>query len=154
MVILNHIWIILFFSFIVDKNFEYIKWHHRLRHWEWKINGLAKEGLMGPQTKLPYKYVSPIWQKKKKLTESILVRCLELLIVKPISFGYLWTFEWKACHVLLLFSYKIDDYSRYIYVYLSSYYSEALNCFKRFVTVAENQRIIMDVNTYLISSNK
>ena len=45
----------------------------------------------------------------------------------------------KARHGASYFITFIDDFTRYGYVYLIAYKSEALDCFKRFMNLTENQ---------------
>ena len=114
-------------------------WHARLCHiGQERMNRLARDGLLGQLTK----FVLPQCEgclagKSTRKPFGKAVRAtfpLELIhsdICGPMNV--------RARHGAYYFITFIDDYTRYGQVYLIAHKSDALDCFKRFVTLVENQ---------------
>ncbi len=117
-----------------------LRWHSRLGHvGQDRMSRLAKEGLMGPLSKINL----PVCEhclagkacRKPFGRASRVSHPLELVhsdICGPVNV--------KARHGASYFLTFIDDYSRFGYVYLISHRYEVLDCFKRFLAEVENQQ--------------
>lgn len=116
-----------------------IQWHARLSHiGQDRINRLAREGLLGQLANINLPTCEHCLAGKstrkpfgKATRASFPLELIHSDICGPMSV--------KARHGASYFITFIDDFTRYGYVYLISLKSEALECFRRFMNLVENQ---------------
>ncbi|OMO58188.1 Integrase, catalytic core [Corchorus capsularis] len=116
-----------------------VEWHARLGHiGQDRMNRLAREGLLGPLAKvslptcehcLAGKATRKPFGKAKRA--SIPLQLIHSDVCGPMNV--------RARHGANYFITFIDDFTRFGHVYLISHKSEALNCFRRYVALVENQ---------------
>ena len=99
---------------------------------------LAREGLLGPLTKVDLPICEPCLASKacrkpfgKAVRATQPLKLIRSDICEPMNV--------KACHGASYFLTFIDDYTRYGYVQLIAHRYKVLDCFKRFVAEVENQ---------------
>ncbi|OMO92476.1 hypothetical protein CCACVL1_06836 [Corchorus capsularis] len=116
-----------------------VEWHARLGHiGQDRMNRLVREGLLGPLAKvslptcehcLAGKATRKPFGKAKRA--SIPLQLIHSDVCGPMNV--------RARHGANYFIIFIDDFTRFGHVYLISHKSEALNCFRLYVALVENQ---------------
>ncbi|KAJ4730414.1 Gag/pol protein [Rhynchospora pubera] len=124
---------------ISDNDCDVKKWHARLCHIGVdRMNRLAKDGLLGLAAKfnlptcehcLAGKAIRKPFGKAIRATSPL--QLIHSDICGPMNV--------RARHGGVYFITFIDDYTRYSQVYLISHKSDALSCFKSYMTLVENQ---------------
>lgn len=122
-----------------DVNNDFVIWHARLGHiGQERMTRLAREGFLGPVAKvslptceycLAGKAIRKLFGTAKRASEPL--QLVHSDICGPMNV--------KAIHGTSYFITFIDDFTRYGHIYLISYKSEALDCFRRCVREVENQ---------------
>lgn len=118
---------------------EMLKCHARLCHVGQDImNRLARDGLLGQLAKveLPTCENCLAGKETRKPFGKVVHATSPMHLIHSDICG---SMNVKARHGDLYFITFIDYYTRYGHVYLISHKSDALNCFKRFLTMVENQ---------------
>ena len=127
-------------SFVVNVvNDDSVKWHARLCHiGQDRMTRLAREGLLGSLAKVNLPTCQDCLAGKatrkpfgKAVRATVPLQLIHSDICGPMSV--------KARHGALYFITFIDDYTRYGHVYLINHKSDALNCFKSYLNMVENQ---------------
>ena len=126
-------------SGVSDNNLDVNVWHSRLGHvGPERMIRLAKEGLLGSLIKIEMSICQHCLAGKvtrkpfdKGTRANFPLQLIHSDICGPMSV--------RARHGALYFITFIDDFTRYGHVYLNSHKSEALVCFKQFMSMVENQ---------------
>jgi transposase InsO family protein len=116
-----------------------ILWHARLGHiGQDRMKRLAREGLIDPlaKTSLPTCEHCLMGKSKRKPFGKATRASFPLQLIHSDICGPM---NIRARHGGSYFITFIDDYTRYGHVYLISHKSEALNCFRRYMILVENQ---------------
>ena len=99
---------------------------------------LAREGLLGPLAKVNLLTLEHCLARKsirkpfgKGIRATVSLELIHSDVYGPMNV--------RARHEAFYFIMFIDDFIRYGHVYLVSHKSEALDCFRRFVNLVENQ---------------
>ena len=114
-------------------------WHARLGHiGQERMARLAREGLIGNLTKvtLPTCEHCLVEKSKRKPFGKTTRASFPLQLIHSDIYGPM---NVRARHGDSYFITFIDDFTRYSHVYLISHKSEALDCFRRYVSLVENQ---------------
>ena len=114
-------------------------WHARLGHIEQeRMNRLARDGLLGPITKVELSICEYCLQGKairkpfgKAVRAKLPLQLIHSDICGPMNV--------RARHGASYFITFTDDYTRYGHVYLISLKSQALDCFIQYINEVENQ---------------
>jgi hypothetical protein len=120
-------------------NVDSIKWHARLGHiGQKRMTRLVKESLLGSLAKVSMSTYEHCLKGKpirkpfgKAIRASFPLQLVHLDICGPMSM--------RARHRGFYFITFIDDFLQYGHVYLISHKSEALDCFRRYMNMVENQ---------------
>ncbi|KAK9108126.1 hypothetical protein Syun_024137 [Stephania yunnanensis] len=123
----------------IDSNVDVNIWHARLGHiGQQRMNRLAKEGLLGhlENVNLPMceNCLAGKMARKpfgKGIRAEFPLQLIHSDICGPMNV--------RSRHGGVYFITFIDDYTRFGYVYLISHKSEALECFKKYINLVENQ---------------
>ena len=121
--------IIILFLFLTSTDNSTI-WHARLGHiGQDRMNGLAREGLLGQLAKvsLPNCEHCLVGKLTRKPFGKATRASSPLQLVHSDIYGPLSVRARRGANYFITF---IDDYTRYSYVYLISHKSKALDCFK------------------------
>ena len=127
------------FALLTQNDHDEMNWHARLGHiGQDRMTRLAREGLLGPLAKvnLPtYEHCLAEKSTRKPFGKGIRATVsLELIhsdVCGPMNV--------RARHGASYFITFMDDFTHYIHVYLVSHKSEALDCFRQFMNLVENQ---------------
>ena len=122
-----------------NNDVDVITWHARLGHiGQDRMNRLAKEGHLGSLSKIEMSTCENCLARKitrkpfgKAKRAEFPLQLIHSDICGPMNV--------RTRSGALYFITFIDDFTRFCYVYLISYKSEALECFKRYLNEVENQ---------------
>ena len=140
----------LFTSFNISNNDVNI-WHARLGHiGQQRMDRLAKEGLLGQIEKVNLStcenYLAGKMARKpfgKGTRAELPLQLIHSDICGPMNV--------RARHGGVYFITFIDDYTRFGHVYLISHKSEALECFRKYINLVENQ---LDKRIKMLRTNR
>ena len=116
-----------------------IKWHAKLGHiGQNHLKRLAKAGLLGPIEKIDFPISEQCLAGKEKRLPfgKAKIVTLPLELIHPNIFGPMNIRERHGAQYFITF---IDDFTRFSHVYLISHIYEALDCFKSYSALVENQ---------------
>ena len=116
-----------------------IVWHARLGHiGQDRMNKLARDGLLAQLAKINLPTYEHCLARKsiRKLLGKAIRAMIPLQQVHPDIYGPM---NKRARHRATYFITFIDAFTRYSHIYLISHKSEALECFRRFMNLVENQ---------------
>ena len=147
----NNVGFSLMTSFSSSSDNDVNVWHSRLGHiGQQRMNRLAKEGLLGPLKKVNLPTCPNCLEEKMKrkpfgkaIRAQIPLQLVHSDVCGPMNV--------RAKHGASYFITFINDFTRFDYVYLISYKSEALGCFKNFLNLVENQK---DVRLKALRTNR
>jgi transposase InsO family protein len=137
------------FVLLTQNDYDEMNWHARLGHiGQDRMTRLARERLLGPLAKVNLPTCEHCLAGKstrkpfgKGIWTTVPLELIHSNVCGPMNV--------RARHGASYFITFIDDFTRYDHVYLVSHKSEALDCFRRFMNLVENQieRIIKTLRT-------
>uniref|UniRef100_A0A2N9FJ35 Integrase catalytic domain-containing protein n=1 Tax=Fagus sylvatica TaxID=28930 RepID=A0A2N9FJ35_FAGSY len=127
------------FVLLTQNDYDEMNWHARLGHiGQDRMTRLAREGLLGPLAKVNLPTCEHCLARKstrkpfgKGIRTTVPLELIHSNVCGPMNV--------RARHGASYFITFIDDFTRYGHVYLVSHKSEALDCFRRFMNLVENQ---------------
>ena len=127
------------FALLTQNDYNEMNWNARLGHiGQDRMTRLAREGLLGPLAKVNLLTLEHCLARKsirkpfgKGIRATVSLELIHSDVYGPMNV--------RARHEAFYFIMFIDDFIRYGHVYLVSHKSEALDCFRRFVNLVENQ---------------
>jgi hypothetical protein len=127
------------FALLTQNDHDEMNWHARMGHiGQDRMTRLTREGLLSPLTKvnLPTCEHCLAGKSTRKPFGKGIRATVPLELIHSDVCGLM---NVKARHGASYFITFIDDFTRYGHVYLVSHKSEALDCFRRFMNLVENQ---------------
>uniref|UniRef100_A0A2N9HS45 Integrase catalytic domain-containing protein n=1 Tax=Fagus sylvatica TaxID=28930 RepID=A0A2N9HS45_FAGSY len=127
------------FALLTQNDYDEMNWHARLGHiGQDRMTRLAREGLLGPLAKVNLPTCEHCLAGKstrkpfgKGVRATVPLELIHSDVCGPMNV--------RARHGASYFITFIDDFTCYGHVYLVSHKSEALDCFRRFMNLVENQ---------------
>ena len=127
-------------SLLTNFDNDAINWHTRLGHiGQNRMTRLAREGLLGPLAKveLPICEHCIVEKSIRKPFWKVVRATIPLQLIHSDIYGPM---NVRAKHGAFYFITFIDDFTIYAYVYLISHKLEALDYFRCFINMVENQQ--------------